>query len=255
MLVARTFKRIKIQAKTPIAKPGNGVIRGGNTTNLLLAYNEQAEGKAGSRYMVKGLRGMLNHAMMALAQQQGIEVCHSSDKRETQAGVRLLPEGFHPNGSCFPENECIKHKIMGSIKKQSLIRFDSVIVVSDNLKGTFEDAQKIHIGTENRTSLMYKTKKSIQNFKDRYIGGRLIFTIELLGKLTKKELGFLLKGILYMPELRWGRGGNNGAGKLVLENIQLQKVRLERTIVKGKVQEETKVQNLWREMEEALQSW
>ena len=94
MNVSRTFKRIKITAKTVIAKPGNGQMARGNMKNLLLVYNGQGGAKDGKRYLVKGLRGVLNHAIMALAKQRGIEVCHSSDKKETQTGDNLLPEGY-----------------------------------------------------------------------------------------------------------------------------------------------------------------
>ncbi len=255
MNVSRNFKRIKITAKTAIAKPGNGQIRGGNTKSLLLIHNGQGYGREGKRYLVKGLRGLLNHAMMELAKQKGIEVCHSSDKKETQAGEKLLPDAFHPNGSCYPEEECIRHRLMGSMKKQSVLRFDPVVIISDNIKGIFEDAQKIHIATDKRNALVQGTKRSIQDFGERYIAGEFTYAIELLDELTREELGFLLKSILYMPELRWGASGNNGAGKLELEEVNLQEVVRTRTVKKGKVLEKEKEQNLWKQMEGALKAW
>ncbi|MHA1186975.1 MAG: hypothetical protein ACTSSK_08910, partial [Candidatus Heimdallarchaeota archaeon] len=119
MNVTRKFKRIKITANTPISKPGNGHISGGKINNLLLIANGSEDGKEGKKYLIKGLRGLLNHSMMATAKQKGVEVCHSSNKEETQKGEKLLPEGFHPNGGCYPEKECIRHRLMGSINKKS----------------------------------------------------------------------------------------------------------------------------------------
>lgn len=255
MQISRTFKRIKITAKTAIAKPGNGQMGGGNTKNLLLVHNGQGYGKQGKRYLVKGLRGLLNHAMMEVAKLQGIEVCHSSDKVESQSGEKFLPEGYHPIGSCYPDKECIRHKLMGSMKKQSVLRFDPVVIVSDNIKGEFKDAQKIHIATDNRNALVQGTKRSIQDFRERYIAGQFTFEIEILKELTVDELGFLLKGILYMPELRWGAAANNGSGKLELEEVILQEVMRTRTINEGKVIEEEQERNLWKDMEKVMKTW
>lgn len=144
---------------------------------------------------------------------------------------------------------------MGSMKKQSVLRFEPVIIISDNIKGEFEDAQKIHVATDNRNALMQGTKKSIQDFGERYIAGEFVFVIELLRELNEEELGFLLKSILYMPELRWGAAANNGAGKLELVEINLQEVKRIRTIKKGKVYEEEQEKNLWKNMESALKAW
>ncbi len=254
MFVSRTFKRIKITVRTSIAKPGNGQMARGNMKNLLLVYNPNG-GKEGKRYLVKGLRGVLNHAMMELAKQREIEVCHISDKKTTQKGEPLLPEGYHLNGSCYPEEECIRHKLMGSLKKQSVVRFNPVIITSDNIKEEINDAQKVHLSTEIRNALMKDSKRSTQDFRERFIAGEFNLEIELLKELDQELLGFLLKSILYMPEIRWGASANNGAGKIDLLEVNLQEVTRTRTVKKGKVIEKESEQNLWKEMDEVLKAW
>ncbi len=249
MKISRKFKRIKVRIKTPIAKTGNGAVPGGKINNLLVLDNRE-EGKS---YLVKGLRGLLNHSMMAIAKEQGIEICHSSDKEVTQSGEKLLPKGFHPNGSCYPENECIRHRIMGSIQKPSRIKFEPVIITSKAEKKWNGKGHKMHIATETRNSLVYGSKKSIQDFGERYFSGEFTVIIELLDELTQEEIGFLLKAILYMPEIGLGGSINNGSGKIELLEILLQDVERSRTIGKnGKIIEEEKERNLWKQMEEAL---
>ena len=100
-MIERKFKRLIITASTPIAKTGNGPAVGGKVNNLLLLGNGSENGKDDSkRYLMKGIRGWINHAMIALAKEEGVEVCHTSDKTETQSGENLLPEGVHPKGKC-----------------------------------------------------------------------------------------------------------------------------------------------------------
>lgn len=160
-----------VQLETPIAKTGNGPAVGGKVNNLLLLGSEN--GKDGKKYLVKGLRGWLNHAMMALAKEEGLEVCHSSDKTETLKGEKLIPEGFHPIGKCYPENECLKHRLMGSFQKQSKLRFEPVIIISEAVKDESNGSQKVHIATENRTALVSQTKVAIQDFGERYFSGKI----------------------------------------------------------------------------------
>lgn len=254
--VSRKFKRIKIEMRTPIAKPGNGHISSGKINNLLLIGNGTEDGKEGKRYLVKGLRGLLNHSMMTIAEQKGIEICHSSDKVKTQSGDNLLPAHFHPNGACYPENECIRHLLMGSINKRSVLRFKPVVIVSENGKRKTTGGQKMHIATEIRNSLMHESKKAIQDFGDRYIAGKFTLVIEFLRELSKEELGFLLKSILYFPEMGFGGAINNGAGDITIEKLALQEVVRTRTIGKnGRIIEEEKEKNLWKEMEEGLATW
>jgi hypothetical protein len=255
-MVSKKFKRIKVRLRTPIAKTGNGSVSGGKINNLLLLGTNGENGNDGKRYLVKGLRGLLNHSMMALAKQKGEEICHSSDKTETQSGENLLPEGFHPNGACYPENECIRHRIMGSINKSSRIKFEPVVIISTYSKEKNGDAQKVHIATETRNSLVHGSRRAIQDFGERYFSGEFTFTIEFNAELEQEELGFLLKSILYMPELGLGGSINNGSGKIELLEIILQEVIRTRTIGKnGKITEEEKERNFWKQMEEALEAW
>jgi len=255
-MVSRKFKRIKVRVRTPIAKTGNGAFSGGKVNNLLLLGTIGKNGSDGKRYLVKGIRGLLNHSMMAIAKQRGIEICHSSDKRETQCGERLLPEGYHPNGSCFPENECIRHRIMGSINKTSRVKFEPTIIVSTYSKDENGDAQKVHIATETRNSLVHGTKRAIQDFGERYFSGEFTFIVEFNEELEQEEIGFILKAILFMPELGLGASINNGSGKIELLELTLQEVIRTRTIGKhGKILEEEKERNLWKQMGEALEAW
>jgi hypothetical protein len=250
----RTFKRLKIRLETPIATPGNGAVNNGNINQLLLLMNDGT--KHGKRYLVKGLRGLMNHSMMSIAQQKGIEVCHSSNKETTKEGENLLPEGFHLTGDCYPEDECLKHRIMGSIKKASVLRFQPVIIISHKVKGPQEEAQKVHISTNDRNVLVHRTRKAIQHFGDRYFSGEFTLMIELLTELSLEELGFLIEAVLYAPELGLGAKINDGSGKLILHEVALQKVTRTRTIgSRGKVIEEENERNLWKEMEEALKVW
>ncbi len=257
--ISRKFKRIIILAQTPISKTGNGPAVGGKVNNLLLLGNgSEKDNGNGKRYLVKGIRGWINHAMMAIAKEEGKEVCHTSDKIETQKGENLLPEGFHANGKCYPEKECIKHRLMGSIVKQSKLKFEPVIIVSEaNSRGKRETiTQAVHIATERRNALKSKSKFSIQDFGERYFSRELTIKIELLEELTREELGFLLKAILYAPELGLGASVNNGGGRVQLKQITLQEVVRSRGFDKqGKVIEEEKTRNLWKEMEEGMKAW
>ncbi|MHA1759535.1 MAG: hypothetical protein ACTSXA_02825, partial [Candidatus Heimdallarchaeota archaeon] len=90
---------------------------------------------------------------------------------------------------------------------------------------------------------------------ERYISGQFTLKIELLKELSQEELGFLLQSILFMPELGFGGSVNNGSGKINLEDVALQEIERTRTIKKGKVLEEEKERNLWKEMDEGISAW
>jgi hypothetical protein len=250
MMSERIFKRIRIRIETPIASPCNGPTKKGKT-NTLLNLND-------GKFLVKGFRGLINHSMMAIAQQQGIEVCHSSQKTETKEGETFLPEGFHPNGACYPNNECIKHRLMGSIKKPSILKFEPVIVKygKNGKKGsTPVGVSALQISTNKHNTLVYGTKRSIQDYHERFISGEFELFIELLEELTTEELRFLIEAILYCPELGLGGKINNGSGRLNLLELNYQKVIRTRTIgKKGQILEEETVRNQWKELEEALEA-
>ncbi|MHA1127065.1 MAG: hypothetical protein ACTSQX_15670 [Candidatus Heimdallarchaeota archaeon] len=253
--ITRKYKRLVIRMETPIAKTGNGPAVGGKINNLLLIGNETKNGKDGKKYLVKGLRGWINHLMMTLAKEEGLEVCHTSEKIETQKGVSLLPEGFHAAGKCIEEEqECLKHKLMGSFKCPSKIQFDPVIIISNYYKGKIPNGvQVMHIATEKRNALKQHTKEAIQDFGERYFAGEFTLTINFLEELSQEELGFLLKTLLFAPELRLGAAGNNGAGKVTIKEVNLQQVERSRGFnAQGKVVEEEKIRNLHKEMREAM---
>ncbi|MHA1435278.1 MAG: hypothetical protein ACTSO7_15660 [Candidatus Heimdallarchaeota archaeon] len=253
--ITRKYKRLVIRMETPIAKTGNGPAAGGKINNLLLIGNETKNGKDGKKYIMKGLRGWINHSMMSLAKDEGLEVCHTSEKTETQKGVSLLPEGFHALGKCVEEeNECVKHRLMGSFRQPSKIQFEPVIIISNYYKGTLpKNVQQMHIATEKRNALKHHTKEAIQDFGERYFSGKFTLTINFQEELSLEELGVLLKTILYAPELRLGAAGNNGAGKVTVKEVNLQQVeRSRRFNAQGKVVEEEKTRNLHKEMREAM---
>lgn len=254
-MVSRTFKRIKISFRTPIATTGNGPVAGGKINNLLVLGTLGTE--KGKHYLVKSLRGLVNHSMMTIAQQKGLEVCHSSRKTETQEGENLLPEGFHPNGACYPD-DCIKHRLMGSIHQQSILRFLPVIINSEKQKSKDElkETNKVHIATNKHNTLMHKSRKAIQDYGERYFAGEFTLIIELLRELTPLELGFLLEAILYAPEIGFGAKTNNGSGALEVLSIKIQQVTRTRTINgEGIVKTVETERNQWNEMEGALKKW
>ena len=154
--ITRKFKQLIIELETPQATTGNGPAVGGKVNNLLKIGVIGKGEKTGGKYIVKGLRGWINHAMMTMAKEQGVEVCHSSEKTETQKGESLLPEGFHPSGKCYGKGkECIKHRLMGSFTKQSKLKFEPVIIISKAYKGAIpEYVQQVHIATDRRNALM-----------------------------------------------------------------------------------------------------
>lgn len=256
--ITRKFKRLVIKIETPIAKTGNGPAVGGKVNNMMLIGAEGKNGKDGKKYIVKGLRGWINHAMMTLAKELGVEVCHSSEKTETQKGKLLLPKGFHPSGKCLEkEKECIKHLLMGSFTKRSKLKFEPVIIISRAYKGEKPSyVQPVHIATDNRNALMQHTKTGIQDFGERYFAGEFTQTIEFLEELTKEELGFLLKSILYAKNIGLGASVNNGSGRVFVKEVSLQEVICKSYFNdRGKVIEEEKARNLWKEMQEGLKAW
>ncbi|MHA1185312.1 MAG: hypothetical protein ACTSSK_00335 [Candidatus Heimdallarchaeota archaeon] len=255
MQITRKFKRLEIEMETPQTTTGNGPAVGGKVNNLLKIGKIGKGEKTGGKYIIKGLRGWINHAMMTMAKEQGIEVCHTSEKTETQKGESLLPEGFHPTGKCLEEgNECLKHRLMGSFRKKSKLKFEPVIIVSTSCKEKVaHEIKKMHIATDNRNALVQGSKEAIQDFGQRYFAGKFTLKIELLEELTREELGFLLKAILYAPEIGLGAAVNNGSGRVKVEKVSLQHVERSRGFNgQGKVIEEEKVRNLWKEMEEGM---
>jgi len=256
--ITQRFKRLVIKLETPQTKTGNGPAVGGKVNNLMLIGAEGKNGKEGKKYIVKGLRGWINHAMMTLAKKQGVEVCHSSEKTETQKGVSLLPEGFHSSGKCYEKGkECIKHRLMGSFTKQSKLKFEPVIIISKAYKGAIPKyVQQVHIATDKRNALMQHTKTGIQDFGERYFAGEFTLIIEFLEELTREELGFLLKSILFAQKIGLGASINNGSGRVFVKEVALQEVVCKSYFNdRGKVIDEEKARKLWKEMQEGMRAW
>ncbi|MHA1331467.1 MAG: hypothetical protein ACTSR2_10365 [Candidatus Hodarchaeales archaeon] len=128
--VTTTRKILKVRVLTPISKPLNGSLPSSKTSHLLKLWTFDYEYKNGKEtktssataYMIKGLRGSLRHQVMECCKKHGLEVCHTSDKKTEQKGNSLLPEGFHLQGSCSSEKECLVHTVFGSKQHQGKIR-------------------------------------------------------------------------------------------------------------------------------------
>ncbi len=230
--IKKKYKRIRVEAYTPIAKPSNGTVQKSKVLLKLapVPYTNNGKEHKAEAYYIKGLKGLLRHAAMRCARAKGIEVCHTSDKEEDKHGNKLIPEGFHPLGSCYPLNECIIHKIFGSMHVPSKIRVWSPPIANIKHAEYRSDIPivKMHIATENRIALSYD-KKPIQDFKEGYISGDFTFFIDVT-KLNDEELNFILESLLYIEEL--GGGVNAGYGKVMLRKIVLEEVEEIRKLVK-----------------------
>lgn len=224
-MIERTFKRVEVKAT------------GERIFNLLSSgiRNEDNE----MTFMVKGVRGWVNHSIMSLAKQEGIEVCNAFVKEGTQTDEEQIEEGFHRNGSCYPEEECIKHKLMGSTKKMSKLRFEPVLVSSKTTKDPQKNSQTV-----------------FQEHGRNCFSGEFTIKIEFGEELSKEELGFLLKALEYAPNLRLGTVKFNDSGKVTIHSIELQEVTRSRWIDKtGKVFEKEVTHNLLNETEEGRKTW
>jgi hypothetical protein len=169
-------------------------------------------------YLIKGLRGCLRHAAMEVSQQNGLDVCHTSDKERDSKSNKLIPAGFHPNGTCVA-NPCILFNIFGTRGVEGKIRVFSNPITRLRYKplDQLDHVQDVQIATENRVSLTYD-RKPIQDFKERYFSGEFTFEIDVT-KLDDGELRFITLAAINMNRL--GRGYNTGYGKLDILDIQL----------------------------------
>ncbi|MHA1974640.1 MAG: RAMP superfamily CRISPR-associated protein [Candidatus Hodarchaeales archaeon] len=227
LTVSTTRKVLKVRAYTPIAKPLNGSLPSSKTSHLLklwtfdYEYKNGKDTKTGSAtaYMIKGLRGSLRHQVMECCKKHGLEVCHTSDKKADQKGNSLLPEGFHLQGSCSSENECLVHAVFGSKQHKSKIRISAKPIANITHKSfqTKTQFQNVHISTENRVTLTFDGR-SIQDFGERYFSGEFEFEIDVT-ECTPKELGMLIEATMSMKKL--GRGYNAGYGEVIIREMRL----------------------------------
>jgi len=222
-----TRKILKVRALTPISKPLNGSLPSSKTSHLLKLWTFDYEYKNGKEmktssataYMIKGLRGSLRHQVMECCKKHGLEVCHTSDKKTDQKGNSLLPEGFHLQGACSPEKECLVHAVFGSKQHQGKIRVlaKPIANISHKTFQTKTQFQNVHISTENRVALTLDGR-SIQDFGERYFSGEFEFEIDVT-ECTPEELGLLIEASMTMKKL--GRGYNAGYGELIILKMRL----------------------------------
>ena len=256
-----TKKQLVVRAYTPIAKPLNASIQKNSTMLLLgeIPYVNSSKTFNTKIYYIKGLRGMLRHAAMALAHDCGIEVCHSSEKTELKDGTKLIPDGFHPLGSCDPP--CMLQRIFGSFREESRISVSADPITSISHKDYTTDVavQKVHISSENRIALSFDGIP-IQDFRESYFSGYFTFSIDVT-KLTNEEIKFLMESLLYIETI--GACKNAGYGHVKLLDFDLQKIETLKTVERDdgvyKVTEETEVESIeldnigdWRETIVAL---
>ncbi len=221
-------KQLVVHAFTPIAKPLNASIQK-NSTMLLLGELPYVNGDKTFNtkfYYIKGIRGMLRHACMALAQECGIEVCHTSEKETFKDGTGLIPSGFHALGTCDPP--CILRKIFGAFGEKSSINVlaDPIASIKHKEYLTEVPVQKVHIASENRIALTYDGI-AIQDFRESYFSGYFSFYIDVT-KLTNTEIKFLMESLLYVEIL--GAGRASGYGRVTIFNFDLQKIETTRNV-------------------------
>jgi len=226
----KTKKQILVRAYTPIAKPINCNIQKSATMLLLgkIPYDNGSKIFNTKLYYLKGLRGMLRHASMSLAQDFGIEVCHTSEKTELKDGTQLIPSGFHPLGACDPP--CILKRIFGTFRKESSISVLADPIASIKHKEfTIEvPVQKVHISSEHRIAISF-TGIPIQNFTESYFSGYFSFCIDV-SELTNDEIRFLMESLLYIETL--GAGKRSGYGRVKILSFEFQNVVITRKVVR-----------------------
>jgi len=231
LAVEKVYRRIRVEAYTPIAKPANGSVQKSKVLLKLapITYRNNGKEHRVEAYLIKGLKGLLRHAAMECARSKGLEVCHTSDKTEDKQGNKLIPEGFHPLGSCYPQNECILHRIFGSMHVPSKIRVwaNPVANIKHEEYEVSSPVNKMQVATENRIALSYGGT-AIQDFRESYISGDFTFFIDIT-KLGEEEVQFLLESLLYVEGM--GGGVNSGYGRIILRKIAVEEVKEIRRLI------------------------
>jgi len=226
----KTKKLVVIHAYTPIAKPINTSVQKNSTMLLLgqIPYENGSKLFITKLYYIKGLRGMLRHACMSLAQDYGIEVCHTSEKIELKDGTKVIPSGFHPLGECEPP--CILKRIFGTFREESSISVlaDPITSIKHKEFTTEIPVQRVHISSEHRIAKSF-TGIPIQDFKESYFSGYFSFQIDVT-ELTDDEIKFLMESLLYIETL--GAGKRSGYGRVKILGFEFQKVETTREIVR-----------------------
>lgn len=217
-----TIQRIlKVIVHVPVGKSINGSISQGNMSYMMelnpISYTygtgESKKTATCRAFRIKGLRGGVRHSVMQMCLTASLEVCHSSNKLEDKHGNSFLPAGFHAQASCLEnDQECIVHRMFGSLRQKSRIAVDSPPVVNPK-HDTAQFAipvQLLKIGTENCTVMSYD-EKPIQNFKHHYFSGEFYFEIDVT-KCEPQDLGLLIEAVTHLKKI--GGGYNSGYGHI-----------------------------------------
>ncbi|MFQ5980318.1 MAG: hypothetical protein ACE5OZ_19455 [Candidatus Heimdallarchaeota archaeon] len=224
-------------------------------------------------YLVKGLKGLLRHLLMALLDALGISGCHSTDrltygKNEQSA----IPDGsfVHPLGACVKEDGktrqegCLTYQIFGAMLKQSIIKVDQVLIAQANgntipktAKG-IEPSRKVvfaHIATEVR-NVMTIEQKPIQEFREHYFDSDFVISVDVT-HCTLEQLGAFVEALFHAKEL--GGGKTAGYGKIAIDRVDLQRITEQRQIIltENGFETQTTIQerNLPTMLQEAFLAW
>jgi hypothetical protein len=235
-MVVKSEQVLKVTAYAHVVKTLNGSAPSSSHSYFLLLqpveYSYQGyQGSGDNRkpvikydtakvYSLKGVKGAIRHASMKVATKYGLEMCHTSDKVEDKKKKGLIPEGFHPLGSCQENGECLIHQVYGSKGKQSLFAVKALPITQIN-ESTAEipiQVQNVIFKKENRVCLSYD-KKSIQDFSESYFSGRFTFELTKLDQLSPLQLGFMLQSIAHLEQM--GRGETANYGKIEILNVEL----------------------------------
>ena len=166
---------------------------------------------------------------MQTCKNNGLEVCHTTDKEMDKSGNKLLPEGFHLSGACEQTNNCIVYQIFGSKGRQGLISVyaDPIGSIAQKSAELTISVQDVHIATENRHCATFDGKIA-QDFGERYFSGHFMFEIDVTN-CHSKHIGLLIESIINLDKL--GRGYNAGYGHVKVISLQFIKRIVKKSLI------------------------
>ena len=228
---------LKVQAFTPISKPLNGSLPRSNNSHFLRLYPISYKYTSGKEekettvetYYIKGLKGSIRHKVMEICKNNGLEVCHTTDKEVDKSGNKLLPEGFHLLGACEQSGSCIIYQMFGSKGKPGLISVyaDQIGSIEQKTAELTISVQDVHIATENRHCATFDGKIA-QDFGERYFSGYFSFEIDVTN-CELQHIGLLIESIINLDKL--GRGYNAGYGHVKVMSLQFIKRILKKSLL------------------------
>ncbi|MFX1255892.1 MAG: RAMP superfamily CRISPR-associated protein [Promethearchaeota archaeon] len=259
---------LKVRAYSVVCKPLNGALPKSNQSTFLRLQPIKYQYKKGKKlqedqveaYLIKGLRGCLRHSVMKVCYDLGLEVCHTSDKKEDKEKRSLVPNGFHLLGECVNganDQECIVHAVFGSKGHEGKIRVFSYPIanVKHETAQFAVEVQDVQLATENRVCMSFDNKP-IQDFKEKYFSGGFTFEIDVT-RLNMIERGLIIEALMNVERL--GRGYNSGYGQVKILEFQLLKRQVKRIPVwnedKFIVKEEITEESLKDEAIKAMEAW